>query len=67
MVQTIAFEDCRFYNDFTTCLLCSQYEQERRKYAQDLIEFDKEYAALFSRKPRTAENVYGVSHEQFLR
>ncbi|KAF8555662.1 hypothetical protein OG21DRAFT_1410577 [Imleria badia] len=46
--------------------LLKTYEHERRKYAQDLINFDKEFASLFSGKPRTAENEDGVSHEQFL-
>lgn len=42
-----------------------QYEYERRKFAQDLIDFDKEFSALFSGKPRTEENQDGISHEQF--
>ena len=44
-----------------------QYESERRKYAQDLIDFDKQFAALFSGKPRTSDNQDGISHEQFLK
>ena len=44
-----------------------QYESERRKYAQDLIDFDKQFAALFSGKPKTSENDDGVSHEQFMK
>lgn len=47
--------------------ILSTYESERRKYAQDLIAFDKIYATLFSRKPVTKENLKGVSHEQFLK
>ena len=43
-----------------------QYEFERRKYAQDLIAFDKKFAALFSGKAQSAENAEGVTHEQFL-
>ena len=43
-----------------------QYELERRKYAQDLINFDKKFSKLFSGKPRTEENQDGVSHEEFL-
>ncbi|KAI6041232.1 FAD binding domain-containing protein [Pisolithus marmoratus] len=43
------------------------YETERRKYAQDLIDFDKQFAALFSGKPRTSDNQDGVSHEEFLK
>ncbi|TDL26709.1 hypothetical protein BD410DRAFT_825808 [Rickenella mellea] len=46
--------------------LLKTYEFERRKYAQDLIAFDKEFSRLFSGKPRTEENQDGVSHEQFL-
>ncbi|KAH9832559.1 FAD binding domain-containing protein [Rhodofomes roseus] len=42
------------------------YEFERRKYAQDLIMFDKKFAALFSGKPRTDDSDDGVSHEEFL-
>lgn len=43
------------------------YEAERRKYAQDLIDFDKQFAALFSGKPRTSNNQDGVTHEDFLK
>ncbi|KZT67328.1 hypothetical protein DAEQUDRAFT_673415 [Daedalea quercina L-15889] len=46
--------------------LLKTYEFERRKYAQDLITFDKRFSALFSGKPRTEENQGGVSHEEFL-
>ncbi|EIW58510.1 uncharacterized protein TRAVEDRAFT_58730 [Trametes versicolor FP-101664 SS1] len=42
------------------------YEFERRKYAQDLIDFDKKFSKLFSGKPRTEDNQDGVSHEEFL-
>jgi len=47
--------------------LLKTYEFERRKYAQDLIDFDKKFSALFSGKPRTEENQDGVSHEDFLK
>ena len=43
-----------------------QYEFERRKYAQDLINFDKKFSKLFSGKPRTEDNQDGVSHEEFI-
>lgn len=46
--------------------LLKTYEFERRKYAQDLIAFDRKFSALFSGKPRTSENQDGVSHEEFL-
>lgn len=45
----------------------SQYELERRKYAQDLIAFDKEFATLFSGKPRTEQNQDGIAHDDFLK
>ena len=51
-----------YYPKLTVC----QYEFERRKYAQDLINFDKKFSALFSGKPRTEDNQDGVSHEEFL-
>ncbi|KAI6128065.1 hypothetical protein EDD16DRAFT_170149 [Pisolithus croceorrhizus] len=41
------------------------YELERRKYAQDLIDFHKRYAALCSGKPRTLVDQDGISHEEF--
>ncbi|KAG2137580.1 FAD binding domain-containing protein [Suillus bovinus] len=47
--------------------LLKTYELERQKYAQDLINFDREFSTLFSGKPRTSENEDGVSHEEFLR
>jgi len=46
--------------------LLKTYEFERRKYAQDLIDFDKKFSTLFSGKPRTAEYQDGISHEEFL-
>lgn len=47
--------------------LLKTYESERRRYAQDLINFDKKFAKLFSGKPITKEYKNGVSHEEFLR
>ncbi|KAK0466825.1 FAD binding domain-containing protein [Desarmillaria tabescens] len=47
--------------------LLKTYESERRRYAQDLINFDKKFAKLFSGKPITKEFKNGVSHEEFLR
>ncbi|KAF8201123.1 FAD binding domain-containing protein [Mycena galopus ATCC 62051] len=46
--------------------LLKTYELERRKYAQDLINFDVKFSGLFSGKPRTQINVSGVSHEEVL-
>lgn len=44
-----------------------QYEFERRKYAQDLIDFDKKWSKLFSGKPRTETNKNGVSPEEMMK
>ncbi|KAG8995663.1 hypothetical protein FRB94_008888 [Tulasnella sp. JGI-2019a] len=46
--------------------LLKTYQAERRKYAQDLINFDKKFSALFSGKPKSETNLDGVSHEEFL-
>ena len=45
----------------------SQYEFERRKYAQDLIAFDKMYAKMFSGRPPSNANATGVTHDEFYR
>lgn len=47
--------------------LLKTYEFERRKYAQDLIDFDKTWSALCSRKPQTEENQDGISNEDFMK
>ncbi|KAK7052313.1 hypothetical protein R3P38DRAFT_2859682 [Favolaschia claudopus] len=47
--------------------LLKTYEFERRKYAQDLINFDVKFSKLFSGKPRTELYQDGVSHEEFLK
>ncbi|KAJ6619953.1 FAD binding domain-containing protein [Mycena sp. CBHHK59/15] len=47
--------------------LLKTYEFERRKYAQDLINFDMKFSELFSGKPRTEINQSGVSHQDFLK
>ncbi|CAE6442570.1 unnamed protein product [Rhizoctonia solani] len=46
--------------------LLKTYELERRKYAQDLIAFDRKFSALFSSKAQSAGNMDGVSHQQFV-
>ncbi|KAJ7625499.1 FAD binding domain-containing protein [Roridomyces roridus] len=47
--------------------LLKTYELERRNYAQDLINFDVQWAHLFSGKHRTELNQDGISHEDFLK
>ncbi|KAG1850916.1 FAD binding domain-containing protein [Suillus subluteus] len=47
--------------------LLSTYESERRKYALDLIAFDKMFSTLFSGKPLTEENSDGVAPEHFMK
>jgi hypothetical protein len=44
----------------------SQYEFERRKYAQDLIAFDKTFSALFSEKLRVDSEGHGPTREEFI-
>ncbi|KAG5725040.1 Phenol 2-monooxygenase [Termitomyces sp. T112] len=46
-------------------LLLQTYELERRKYAQDLIDFDKKFAKMFSGKIQSAENHDGISVAEF--
>jgi len=48
-------------------LKMAQYEFERRKYAQDLIAFDKQFSALFSGKPKTTDQEDGITHDEFFR
>ncbi|KAG6902556.1 hypothetical protein C0995_014945 [Termitomyces sp. Mi166 len=45
--------------------LLKTYELERRKYAQDLIEFDKQFAKMFSGKIKTSGSHDGVSAAEF--
>ncbi|TRM68033.1 FAD binding domain-containing protein [Schizophyllum amplum] len=45
--------------------LLRTYETERRAYAQDLIDFDKKFAGMFSGKPWSKTNQNGVSHKDF--
>ncbi|OJA18319.1 hypothetical protein AZE42_02806 [Rhizopogon vesiculosus] len=47
--------------------LLKTYELERKKYAEDLIEFDRQWSGLFSGKAKTSHSKEGVSHDQFLR
>ncbi|KAG1847870.1 thioredoxin-like protein, partial [Suillus subalutaceus] len=46
---------------------CATYESERRKFALDLIAFDKMWTTLFCGKPLTEQNNDGVSPEHFLK
>ncbi|UZJ57598.1 hypothetical protein CBS101457_006918 [Exobasidium rhododendri] len=46
--------------------LLDTYELERRKFAQDLIAFDRIFAKLFSGKAASAEVKDGISHEDFV-
>jgi phenol 2-monooxygenase len=41
------------------------YEFERRSYAKQLIEFDREFAKLFANKPAQNAEETGVTHEKF--
>ncbi|KAG9313141.1 putative monooxygenase [Chiua virens] len=65
--HNLAWKLAQVLKGWSSPSLLKTYEYERRKYAQDLINFDKQFASLFSGKPRTEENQDGISHEQFLR
>ncbi|KAI0091496.1 FAD binding domain-containing protein [Irpex rosettiformis] len=64
--HNLAWKLAHVLRGWTDISLLKTYEFERRKYAQDLIDFDKKFSALFSGKPHTEENQDGVSHHQFL-
>ncbi|KAI0259427.1 FAD binding domain-containing protein [Gloeopeniophorella convolvens] len=46
--------------------LLKTYEFERRKFAQDLISFDKTFSALFSGKLSNDKDGNGPTHEEFI-
>ncbi|KAF4611200.1 hypothetical protein D9613_007135 [Agrocybe pediades] len=64
--HNLAWKLALYLKGFGSMSLLKTYEFERRKYAQDLINFDKQFAKLFSGKPRTEAFQDGVSHEEFL-
>jgi len=64
--HNLAWKLAQVLRGWSNLSLLKTYEEERRKYAQDLINFDKQFASLFSGKPRTTENEDGISHGQFL-
>ncbi|MCY0963780.1 FAD-dependent monooxygenase [Parathalassolituus penaei] len=43
------------------------YSAERREYGQALIDFDREFSAMFSAKPKSADNPDGVDPAEFQR
>ncbi|GGO86068.1 phenol 2-monooxygenase [Marinobacterium nitratireducens] len=47
--------------------LLETYSAERREYGQALIDFDREFSAMFSAKPKSAENPDGVDPAEFQR
>ncbi|KAH9893347.1 FAD binding domain-containing protein [Cubamyces lactineus] len=46
--------------------LLRTYESERRKFAQDLIDFDKKWSKLFISKRQSPADPNGVSHKHFM-
>ncbi|OSD04725.1 hypothetical protein PYCCODRAFT_1433057 [Trametes coccinea BRFM310] len=46
--------------------LLRTYESERRTFAEDLINFDKQWSQLFMAKRQSSEHPDGVTHEQFV-
>ncbi|KAI6160821.1 FAD binding domain-containing protein [Pisolithus thermaeus] len=65
--HNLAWKLAQVLREWANPSILRTYELERRKYAQDLIDFDKQYAALFSGKPRTSADQDGISHEQFFK
>ncbi|WP_221794006.1 FAD-dependent monooxygenase [Oceanobacter mangrovi] len=47
--------------------LLTTYSAERREYGQALIDFDRKFSAMFSAKPKSAENPDGVDPAEFQR
>lgn len=47
--------------------LLNTYELERRKIAQELIEFDHKFSSMFSGQINTEGEGSGLTHEQFLK
>ncbi|WP_417671834.1 FAD-binding monooxygenase [Roseibium sp.] len=45
--------------------LLNSYSIERKQIAQDLIDFDREWAAMFSAPPKDKDNPNGVDPEEF--
>lgn len=45
--------------------LLHSYSAERQSIAKELIDFDREWAAMFSEKPRTSDGASGVDPEEF--
>ena len=65
LLKTVSSHDARPTSPSTN--MDEQYEFERRKYAQDLIAFDKMYAKMFSGRPPSNANATGVTHDEFYR
>ncbi|KIP04908.1 hypothetical protein PHLGIDRAFT_176210 [Phlebiopsis gigantea 11061_1 CR5-6] len=64
--HNLAWKIAHVVRGWSDMSILKTYELERRKFAQDLINFDKMFAAMFSSKPRTAQNKDGVTHEEFI-
>ncbi|KAN0088244.1 FAD binding domain containing protein [Tylopilus felleus] len=62
--HNLAWKLAQVLRGWANLLLLTTYEHERRKYAQDLIDFDKWIAALVSGKQGAKDNESGISGEQ---
>jgi phenol 2-monooxygenase len=62
--HNLAWKLAQVLRGWANPLLLTTYEHERRKYAQDLIDFDKWIAALVSGKQGAKDNESGISGEQ---
>ncbi|KAG5644873.1 hypothetical protein DXG03_007514 [Asterophora parasitica] len=65
--HNLAWKLVQVLRGWASPLLLKTYELERRKYARDLINFDKEFAKMFSGKIKATEGEEGFSHQEFMK
>jgi phenol 2-monooxygenase len=65
--HNLAWKIALVVHGWADMLLLSTYESERRKFALDLIAFDKMWSTLFCGKPLTEEHNDGVSPQHFIK
>ncbi|KAG2051867.1 hypothetical protein BDR06DRAFT_990269 [Suillus hirtellus] len=65
--HNLAWKIAQVVRGWADMSLLSTYESERRKFASELIAFDKTWSTLVCCKPLTGQNSDGVSPEQLLK
>lgn len=61
--QNLAWKIHHVESGFADRSILSTYESERKKVAENLLEFDAKYAALFSQKPPALKDVKAASEQ----